>query len=40
MNAIQIETFGNPAEVVQAESVMRPHIDLTRSYEEGIHAQA
>ena len=40
MNAIQIETIGNPAEVVYAESVVRPHIDLTRSHEGGIHGQA
>ena len=40
MNAIQTETFGNPAEVVQAESVIRPHIDLARLHEGGIHGQA
>jgi len=40
MNAIQIETFGNPAEVVQAESVIRPHIELTRSHEGEINGQA
>ena len=40
MNAIQMETFGNPVEVVQAESVIRPRIDLTRSHEGGIHGQA
>ncbi len=40
MNAIQIERFGNPAEVVHAESVIRPHIDLTRSHQGGIYGQA
>jgi hypothetical protein len=40
MNAIQIETIGNPAEVVHADSLMRPHIDLTRPHEGGIHGQA
>jgi hypothetical protein len=39
MNAIQIETFGNPVEVVHAGSLVRPHIDLTRS-RGGIHGQA
>ena len=39
MNAIQIEVFGSLAEVVHAESVIRPHIDLTRSHKGGIHGQ-
>jgi hypothetical protein len=40
MNAIQIETFANPVEDVHAESVIRPHSDLTRSHQGGIHGQA
>jgi hypothetical protein len=40
MDVIQIKAFGNPAEVVHAESVIRLHIDLTWSHEGGIHGQA
>ena len=40
MNAIQIEAFGNLAGVVCPEILIRPHRDLTRSLEGGIHGQA
>ena len=40
MNAIQIVTFGNAAGAIHAETVIRPHIDLTRPHEGGAHGQA